>query len=66
MLHHTNTCLAAKSGLIHNRQSTTNNMAMLTKVEMAKDDAAKYKMAVFEDKPIEIDEMQIDKLYQPL
>ena len=41
-------------------------MAMLTKVEMAKDDAAKYKMAMFEDKPIEIDEMQIDKLYQPL
>ncbi len=47
-----------------NRQSI-NNMAMLAKYDTAFD-AAKYDSDDYDGQPIEIDEMQIDKLYQSL
>ena len=53
------------------RQAAVNNMAMLAKYDAAKYEAAKYyagndNAIDFDDRPIEIDEMQIDKLYQSL
>ena len=48
------------------RQAAANNMAMLAKYDAAKYYAGNYNAADFDDRPIEIDEMQIDKLYQSL
>ena len=48
------------------RQAAANNMAMLAKYDAAKYYAGNDNAAEFDDKPIEIDEMQIDKLYQSL
>ena len=44
----------------------TNNMAMLAKYDATKYYAGNDNAAEFDDKQIEIDEMQIDKLYQSL
>ena len=41
-------------------------MAMLAKYEAAKYYAGNANAIDFDDRPIEIDEMQIDKLYQSL
>ena len=54
------------TGMSSNRQSTANNIAMMAKGELAQSDAFKYEMTEIDDKPIDIDEMQIDKLYQSL
>ena len=54
------------TGMLGSRQSATTNMAMLAKYDAAKHYAGNCNAAEFEDKPIEIDEMQIDKLYQSL
>ena len=59
------------SGISDSRQAAANNMAMLAKYDAAKYEAAKYyagndNAIDFDDRPIEIDEMQIDKLYQSL
>ena len=47
-------------------QAAINNMAMLAKYEAAKYYAGNDNAAEFDDRTIEIDEMQIDKLYQSL
>lgn len=49
-----------------NRQSAANNMAMLTKYNATNYYSGSYDSTDFDDKLIEIDEMQIDKLYQSL
>ena len=54
------------TGMLGSRQSATTNMAMLAKYDAAKHYAGNYNTTDFDDKPIEIDEMQIDKLYQSL
>ena len=48
------------------RQAAANNIAMLAKYDAAEYYAGNDNAAEFYDKPIEIDEMQIDKLYQSL
>ena len=48
------------------RQSVANNMAMLAKYDATKYYAGNHGATDFDDSPIEIDEMQIDKLYQSL
>ena len=48
------------------RQAAANNMAMLAKYDAAKYYADNDNATDFDDRPIEIDEMQIDKLYQSL
>ena len=48
------------------RQVAVNNIAMLAKYEAAKYYAGNDNAAEFDDSLIEIDEMQIDKLYQSL
>ncbi len=53
------------TGMSSNRQSI-NNMVSLSKYDTAKYDAAKNDAADYNEQPIEIDEMQIDKLYQSL
>lgn len=49
-----------------NRQLTTHNMAVLAKVDATKYGVAKCEMAEFDNVAVDIDEMQIDKLYQSL
>ena len=49
-----------------NRQSAANHMAIMAKYDAAKYYAGNYNATDFDHKPIEIDEMQIDKLYQSL
>ncbi len=57
------TLVSEKSG---SHQAAAINMAMLAKYDAAKNYAGNYNAADFDDRPIEIDEMQIDKLYQSL
>jgi hypothetical protein len=52
--------------MLTNRQSANNNMAMMIKYDSTKHDLAKHNVAEYDDQPVEIDEMQIDKLYQSL
>jgi hypothetical protein len=52
--------------MLMNRQSANSNTAMMIKYSSAKHDLAKYNTAEYDEQPVEIDEMQIDKLYQSL
>ena len=58
--------------MLSNPQSAGKSIAIMAKGEIDQYDAFKYEMASFDhmneldDKPIDIDEMQIDKLYQSL
>ena len=54
------------SQISYSRQAGVNNMAMLDKYEATKYYAGNDNAIDFDDRPIEIDEMQIDKLYQSL
>ena len=54
------------TGVSGSRQAATTNMAMLAKYDAAKHYTGNCNVADVDDKPIEIDEMQIDKLYQSL
>ena len=50
----------------NSRQLSAHPIAMMAKVDAAKYDVAQYAMVALDDTPVDIDEMQIDKLYQSL
>lgn len=55
-----------ETGMSGSRQAAITNMAMLAKYDTTTHYVGNCNAVEFDDMPIEVDEMQIDKLYQSL